>query len=113
METVKAKIKAKIESIKINEIKVAEVKPTLFSDQPNLNEYSNVTFYAPTELNYEVNDAFFEQMSLDMYNKQIYGDVTLANYTQNDAVEVHRKKLEEISMKKRAIMIELEQLRGN
>ena len=101
------------QSIKINEINVAEVKPTLFSDQPNLNEYSNVTFYAPTELNYEVNDAFFEQMSLDMYNKQIYGDVTLANYTQNDAVEVHRKKLEEISMKKRAIMIELEQLRGN
>ena len=72
-----------------------------------------MAFYAPTELNYEVNDAFFEQMSLDMYNKQIYGDVTLANYTQNDAVEVYRKKLEEISMKKRAIMIELEQLRGN
>jgi len=39
--------------------------------------------------------------------------VTLTNYIQNDAVEVHRKKLEEISMKKRAIMIELEQLRGN
>jgi len=113
IETVKEKIKAKIELIKINEIKVAEIKPTLFSNQPNLEEYSNVSFYAPVELNYEVNDAFFEQMSLDMYNQQIYGDVTLANYTQNDAVEVHRKKLEEISMKKRAIMIELEQLRGN
>ena len=113
IETVKEKIKAKIEAIKINEIKVAEVKPTLFSNQPDLEEYSNVNFYAPVELNYEVNDAFFEQMSLDMYNQQIYGDATLANYTQNDVVEVHRRKLEEISMKKRALMIELEQLRGN
>ena len=112
IETVKEKIKAKIESIKINEIKVAEVKPTLFSNQPNLEEYSEISFYAPVELNYEVNDAFFEQMSLDMYNQQIYGDVTLTNYIQNDAVEVHRKKLEEISMKKRALMIELEALKN-
>ena len=112
IETVKDKIKAKIEAIKINEIKVAEVKPTLFSNQPDLEEYSNVNFYAPVELNYEVNDAFFEQMSLDMYNQQIYGDVTLANYTQNDVVEVHRRKLEEISMKKRALMIELEALKN-
>ena len=112
IETVKEKIKAKIEAIKINEIKVAEVKPTLFSNQPNLEEYSEVSFYAPVALNYEVNDAFFEQMSLDMYNQQIYGDVTLTNYIQNDVVEVHRKKLEEISMKKRALMIELEALKN-
>ena len=48
-----------------------------------------------------------------MYNQQIDGDVTLTSYIQNDAVEVHHRKLEEISMKKRALMIELEQLRGN
>ena len=112
IETVKDKIKAKIEAIKINEIKVAEVKPTLFSNQPDLEEYSNVSFYAPTELNYKVNNAFFEQMSLDMYNQQIYSNISLTGYIQNDPVEVHRKKLEEISMKKRALMIELEQLKG-
>jgi hypothetical protein len=63
-------------------------------------------------LNYEVNDAFFEQMSLDMYNQQIYSNISLTGYIQNDPVEVHRRKLEEISMKKRALMIELEQLKG-
>jgi hypothetical protein len=112
IETIKEKIKAKIEAIKINEIKVAEVKPTLFSNQPNLEEYSEVSFYAPVALNYEVNDAFFEQMSLDMYNQQIYSNISLTGYIQNDPVEVHRRKLEEISMKKRALMIELEQLKG-
>jgi len=91
---------------------VAKIKPTLFSDQPNLDTYSQVSFYAPETLNYEVNDSFFEQVSLDLYNKQIYTNVSLSGYIQNDPVEVHRRKMEEITIKKRALMIELQQLKG-
>ena len=104
--------KVKVKDVKIDEIKVAKIKPTLFSDQPNLDTYSQVSFYAPETLNYEVNDSFFEQVSLDMYNKQIYTNISLSGYIQNDPVEVHRKKMEEITMKKRALMIELQQLKG-
>ena len=112
IKTVDNKIKTKIKDVKIDEIKVAKIKPTLFSDQPTLETYSQVSFYAPETLNYEVNDLFFEQMSLDMYNKQIYTNISLSGYTQNDPVEVHRKKMEEITMKKRALMIELQQLKS-
>ena len=112
IKTVDNKIKTKIKDVKIDEIKVAKIKPTLFSDQPNLDTYSQVSFYAPETLNYEVNDSFFEQVSLDMYNKQIYTNISLSGYTQNDPVEVHRRKMEEITMKKRALMIELQQLKS-
>ena len=112
IKTVDTKVKTKIEEIKVDEIKVAKIKPTLFSDQPNLDTYSNVSFYAPEDLNYEVNDDFFEQMSLDMYNKQIYTNISLSGYIQNDPVEVHRKKMEEITIKKRTLMIELQQLKN-
>ena len=113
IKTVETKVKTKIKEIKVDEIKVAKIKTTLFSDQPNLDTYSNVSFYAPEALNYKVNDAFFEQMSLDIYNKQIYTNISLSGYIQNDPVEVHRKKMEEITIKKRTLMIELQQLKGN
>jgi len=112
INTVKAKLQTKIKEIKLDEIKVGEIKPTLFSDQPNLDTYSQVSFYAPESLNYEVNDSFFDQVNLDMYNKQIYTNVSLSGYIQNDPVEVHRKKMEEITIKKRELMIELQQLKG-
>ncbi len=112
IDTVKAKLQTKIKEIKLDEIKVGEIKPTLFSDQPNLDTYSQVLFYAPESLNYEVNDSFFDQVNLDMYNKQIYTNVSLSGYIQNDPVEVHRKKMEEITIKKRTLMIELQQLKG-
>ena len=112
IKTVETKVKTKIKEIKVDEIKVAKIKPTLFSDQPNHDTYSNESFYAPEALNYEVNDAFFEQMSLDMYNKQIYTNISLSGYIQNDPVEVHRKKMEEITIKKRTLMIELQQLKN-
>jgi len=112
VKTVDSKVKTKIEEIKVDEIKVAKIKPTLFSDQPNLETYSNVSFYAPESLNYEVNDSFFEQVSLDMYNKQIYTNISLSGYIQNDPVEVHRRKMEEITIKKRTLMIELQQLKN-
>ena len=112
IKTVDNKIKTKIEEVKIDEIKVAKIKPTLFSDQPTLDTYSQVSFYAPESLNYEVNDSFFDQVNLDMYNKQIYTNVSLSGYIQNDPVEIHRKKMEEITIKKRTLMIELQQLKG-
>ena len=112
IKTVDNKVKTKIEEVKIDEIKVAKIKPTLFSDQPTLDTYSQVSFYAPESLNYEVNDDFFDQVNLDIYNKQIYTNVSLAGYIQNDPVEVHRRKMEEITIKKRTLMIELQQLKN-
>ena len=98
--------------VKVKEIRVAEVNVTLFSNQNALEVYEDINFYPPEKLEYEVNDSFFEQASMDEYNKQMYQNISLSSYIHNDPVEVHRRRLEEISMKKRALMIELEQLRN-
>jgi hypothetical protein len=109
---VTTKTVAKIDVAKIKEIIVEEVKVDLFSNQEALQEYSEIAFYSPEQIYTDVDTSFFDQISMLEYNKEIYQNVRLASYMDNDPVEVHRKKMEEIIMKKRALMIELEQLKN-
>ena len=46
------------------------------------------------------------------YSKEIYQNVRLESYMDNDPVEVHRKNLERINMEKQRLLIELQQLKG-
>ena len=41
----------------------------------------------------------FNQIDLGVYNKDIYSGVTLASYTQNDPVEVHKVQLQKAQSK--------------
>jgi hypothetical protein len=111
-EKVTTKSIGKIDIAKIKEIIVEEVKVDLFSNQEALQEYSQVAFYQPEQIYTDVDTSFFDQIDMVEYNKQIYQNVSLASYTNNDPVEIHRKNIERIYMEKQRLLIELRQLKG-
>ncbi len=73
------------------------------SDQASLNIY-NVPFYKPK-------DIYLDQLNMQD-NRQIYVNVNLATYVENDKITVNKKKLNEIQFKKQQILLELERLRN-
>ena len=97
---------------KIKDIIVEEVKVDLCSNQEILQEYSQVAFYQPEQIYTDVDTSFFDQVNMLEYSKEIYQNVRLASYMDNDPVEVHRKNLERINMEKQRLLIELQQLKG-
>jgi len=73
------------------------------SDQVSLNVY-NVPFYKPK-------DIYLDQLNMQD-NRQIYVNVSLASYVENDKITINKKKLNEIQFKKQQILLELERLRN-
>ena len=110
-EKIKTK-SVKIDVAKIKEIIVEEVKVDLFSNQEALQEYSQVAFYQPEQIYTDVDNSFFDQVNMLEYSKEIYQNVRLASYMDNDPVEIHRKNMERINMEKQRLLIELQQLKG-
>ena len=109
---VTTKTVAKIDVAKIKEITVEEVNLDLFSNQEALQEYSEVAFYSPEQIYTDVDTSFFDQIDMIEYNREIYQNVRLASYMDNDPVEVHRKNMERINIEKQRLLIELQQLKG-
>jgi len=83
-----------------------------FKNNNTLNAYLKTSFYKPKKIYEDVNLGLYNQLDLSAYSKDIYTKITLASYIENDPVEVHRKKLEEITRKKQKLIIELEALRN-
>ena len=73
------------------------------SDQVSLNVY-NVEFYKPK-------DIYLDQLNMQD-NRQIYANVSLATYVQNDKININKRKLNEIRTKKNLILLELERLKN-
>ena len=72
------------------------------SEQASLVAYNNVEFYKPK-------DIYLDQLNI-FDPRKIYSNVTLANYTKNDTLEIKTKKLNEIHYKKQKILMELKEL---
>jgi len=102
----------KIKDVNVGEIKVSIDPRDIFKEVVSLDSYSNKDFYKDNGLQYEVNDDFFEQLSMIEYNKEIYKGITLVLYIQGDPVEIYKQELEELAIQKAGIMIELKLLRG-
>jgi hypothetical protein len=102
----------KIKNVDVGEIKISIDPRDIFKEVVNLDSYSNKDFYQDKGLQYEVNDDFFDQLSMIEYSKEIYNDVTLVLYIQGDPVEIYKRELEELAIQKAGIMIELKLLRG-
>lgn len=109
---IKENRKISIEDIKVDKVKINVEKITLFSDQGTLETYEAVSFYQPEQIYTDVDTSFFDQIDMVEYNKQIYQNISLASYTNNDPVEIHRKNVERIYMEKQRLLIELQQLKG-
>ena len=73
------------------------------SDQVSLNVY-NVLFYKPK-------DIYLDQLNMKD-NRQIYVNVSLASYVENDKININNKKLNNIQFKQKQLLLELERLRN-
>jgi hypothetical protein len=102
----------KIKNVDVGEIKISIDPRDIFKEVVNLDSYSNKDFYQDKGLQYEVNDDFFDQLSMIEYSKEIYKGVTLVTYIQGDPIEIYKQELEELAIQKAGIMIELKLLRG-
>jgi hypothetical protein len=98
--------------VNVGEIKVSIDPRDIFKEVVSLDSYSNKDFYKDNGLQYDVNDDFFDQLSMIEYNKEIYKNVSLILYIQGDPVEIYKRELEELAIQKAGIMIELKLLRG-
>ena len=74
------------------------------SEQASLDRYQNAVFYKPK-------DIYLDQLNIfDL--RQIYANVSLATYVDNDKIVIKARKLNELNIKKQRILIELEQLKN-
>jgi hypothetical protein len=110
-KTTKPKLKlllAKIDAKVKNPVKNLELKnlikmEAMMEEQISLDSY-NVAFYRPK-------DIYLEQLNIfDL--REIYANVSLATYVDSDKIVIKARKLEELNLKKRRILIELEQLKN-
>ena len=83
-----------------------------FRSNNKLNAYLKTNFYKSKEIYKDTNLELYNQVDLGVYNTDIYTGVTLASYSQNDPIETHNKKLQDITIQKRKLMIELEALKN-
>jgi hypothetical protein len=74
------------------------------SHQASLDIYKNAVFYKPKNI-------YLEQLNI-FDPREIYSNVSLATYVDNDKIVIKARKLEELNLKKRRILIELEQLKN-
>ena len=86
-------------------------KEDLFFKNNTLDAYNKTEFYKSKDVYVDQNLNLFNQIDLASYSQEIYTTVSLSSYVQNDPVEVHTKKLNDIADKKRKLLIELEALK--
>jgi len=83
-----------------------------FKNNNTLNAYAKTDFYKSKDIYSTDLGLFTIQPDLGVYNKEIYQTASLNQYIDNDEIEVHKKKLYNISRQKDQIMLELDILRG-
>jgi hypothetical protein len=100
-------------NVEVAEVEVTSVKEvTLFSNQDSLDTYTDIAFYQADNIYVSVDTDFFQQADLSQYNQQIYENVSLSSYINNDPIEIQKKKLEQIRRNKQKILLELQALRN-
>lgn len=100
-------------NVEVAEVEVTSVKEvTLFSNQDSLDNYTDIVFYQADNIYVSVDTDFFQQIDLSQYNQQIYENVSLSSYIDNDPIEIQKKKLLEIRRSKQKILLELQALRN-
>ena len=91
--------------------KELNLKIDIFFKNNTLDAYNKTKFYKSKDIYNNQNLDLFNQIDLSVYNKEIYSEITLASYSQNDPVEVHRVQLQEAVSKTRRLQLELEAMK--
>jgi len=101
MDKVDADVKDIAKNLQIkNIIKLA----AMASEQASLDLYKNAVFYRPK-------DIYLDQLNI-FDQRQIYNNVNLATYIDNDKITIRARALEKLKLEKRRLQIELEQLKN-
>jgi len=88
-------------------------KEDLFFKNNTLDAYNKTQFYKSKDIYTDQGlNLFNNQIDLGVYDKEIYSSVTLASYTQNDPVEVHRVQLQKAQDKTNKLKLELEAMKN-
>ena len=87
-------------------------KEDLFFKNNTLDAYNKTQFYKSKDIYTDQSMDLFNQIDLGVYNKDIYSGVTLASYTQNDPVEVHKVQLQKAQSKTNKLKLELEAMKN-
>ncbi len=99
------KVDKEIKDISKNlEIKNLIKHSAMASEQVSLGVYSGVEFYKPK-------DIYLNQVII-ADTREIYGNVTLVQYTDNDIIKAKQERLYDIKLKKRELINKLETLKN-
>jgi len=115
---VETKLKSNLKAIAKQIAKVTKettqnlTKEDLFFKNNTLDAYNKTQFYKSKDIYTDQSMDLFNQIDLGVYNKDIYSGVTLASYTQNDPVEVHRVQLQKAQDKTNKLKLELEAMKN-
>jgi len=101
MKKVDAKIKNPIKNLAIKNLIKLDI---MMGDKDALNLYQNTVFYEPK-------DIYLEQLQI-FDERQIYANVSLATYVNNDKVAIKANTLHKLNLEKQRLLIELEQLKN-
>ena len=101
MKKVDAKIKNPIKNLAIKNLIKLDI---MMGDKDALNLYQNAIFYEPK-------DIYLEQLQI-FDQRQIYANVSLATYVNNDKVAIKANTLHKLNLEKQRLLIELEQLKN-
>ena len=114
---VESKLKKNLKAIAKQIAKVTKettqnlTKEDIFFKNNTLDAYNKTKFYKSKDIYNNQNLDLFNQIDLSVYNKEIYSEITLASYSQNDPVEVHRVQLQEAKNKTNKLKLELEAMK--
>ena len=114
---VESKLKKNLKAIAKQIAKVTKettqnlTKEDIFFKNNTLDAYNKTKFYKSKDIYNNQNLDLFNQIDLSIYNKEIYSEITLASYSQNDPVEVHRVQLQEAKNKSNKLKLELEAMK--
>jgi len=104
LEKIMDKVDKDIKDISKNlQIKNIIKLDAMANDQASLDVY-NVPFY-------KSKDIYLDQVEIQDL-RQLYTNTTLASYTSTDPITIVKEKLNQINIKKKQILIELEQLKN-
>ncbi len=101
MKKVDAKIKNPIKNLAIKNLIKLDI---MMGDKDALTLYQNAVFYEPK-------DIYLEQLQI-FDERQIYANVSLATYVNNDKVAIKANTLHKLNLEKQRLLIELEQLKN-
>lgn len=110
VERIIAKVLSKLDRVEdqVQAIQFVKIQG-INASGPSLNVYKKKTLKDNVQLNGVPNPDFFNQLNIEQ--QQVYTDVNLNVYTNNDPLTIIQNELDNINMEKNRLLLEIQQLK--